>query len=99
MWRVKGFEGWAALLTALAAGSPNVTPQKWQDWFTRARLSSTLTLPLVESIDCIFKYMPADAYLEWEFQMASSQFHSRDLNASGNGGMLKRCNTDIHTKN
>lgn len=44
MWRVKGFEGWAALLTALAAGSANVTPQKWQDWFTRARLSSTLSL-------------------------------------------------------
>lgn len=45
---VEGFEGWAALLTALAAGSANVTPQKWQDGFTPARLSSTLTLPLVE---------------------------------------------------
>lgn len=43
--------------------------------------------------------MLADAYLEFEFQMASSQFHLRDLNASGDGGMLKRCNTDVHTKN
>lgn len=31
---VKGLEGWAVLLTALAEGSANVTPQKWQDWFT-----------------------------------------------------------------
>lgn len=54
---------------------------------------------LLNKSTVFFKYMPADAYLEFEFQMASWQFHLRALNASGDGGMLKRCNTDIHTKN